>query len=149
MKITTTNLDEALQILQLLPSEFDNSLRLLACAFARTLPPDAQAEAVLRVAERHARDEAFNDELAAARYAAKESGGAAVRAAVAAAGSDAAAAAQDAAFAAAWWSAQATALEAESSDAAWWSAWYATRAAQAKILEAWLAQHGLPTFNRP
>jgi hypothetical protein len=136
----TTADDEPLSIVTVLDSNgFDDALwclravdgharemRLYAVWCARQvrhLMTDARSVAALGVAERHARGDATDAELAAAGAATRAAAGAAVRAA-------AGAAAGDAAWAAAWdaaWDA--------AGDAAWAAAWAAQSAELRRVCE--------------
>jgi hypothetical protein len=125
-------LDDALWCCRAEP-QHDREWRLMAVRFAREvqhLMHDPRSIAALDVAERFARGEATETELAAARDAAWDARAAAWDAASAAAWAAARAAAWDAASAAAWDAASAAAGDA--GDAAW-DARAAASAAQARI----------------
>ena len=121
----------------------DRTLRLFSVWCARNTPladgrktgdlfTDPRSLDALQVAERHANGLATDEELAAARAAARDAGDAAWYAARAAraAAADAAWYAADAAWYAAWYAARYAAGDA-AGDAAWYAALDAARAAQA------------------
>ena len=137
--LESNGLDDAIWCLRSVP-EYAPQSRLFAVWCARRvwhLMKDPRSIAVLDVAERHARGEASDEELAAARAAAWDAAWAAVRDAWGAAWDAAWTAARDAAWGAAWaawdaaWAAG-DAAGAAAGDAAWTAARDAERAAQEK-----------------
>jgi hypothetical protein len=112
--LDSNGVDDALWCLRALPPEYGPACRLLACEYAETVlpifesehPDDKRPRAAIETARRHARGEATDTELAAARFAARFAARAAAGAAArASAGTAAGASAGTAAWAAAWASA--------------------------------------------
>lgn len=152
--LESNGLDDALWCLRSVPEE-SKRWRLLAVAFASTVRPlmrDPRSLAALDVAERHARGEATDDELATARSAAQSAESAAWAAAWAAtdaadaadAASAAADAAADAATSAAASAADSAAWAARSAadSAAWAAARFAVQSAAAESA-AWAAKSAM------